>query len=131
MKRLFATGASTLMLMAAPAAAFAVNVSSDDGSGTQSVNNWYEGGASLTGTLKSTAGNPVYYSGVRVYDNSLDENDGRYDSNVTSTTAVAHGGFLGTTANVATKLDGVKVRICRDRSGLPDPCGSYSATMRR
>lgn len=116
-----------LLLLAAPTAAYAVNVSSNDGSGTQSVDAWYPNGAMLKGSLRSTHGNPVYFSGQVVYDWEPDFIVGRYTSNTSSTSAVSRGGPV-TYVNGA---DGAKARVCRDRANYPDPCGSWSSTMHK
>ena len=121
---------STLAL-AAPAAALAVSVSSSDGSGTQNVSTWYSNGATLSGNLKSTSGSPVYYSGQVAINNCEDSTYGRYTSNTTSTSLVSRGGTIS--ALIGTwpcSFEGVKARVCKDVNNLPDPCGSWSATMR-
>jgi putative hemolysin len=116
-----------LALAAAPVTAYAVNVSSNDGSGSQGVTSWYNNGASLSGSLRSTHGNPVYFSGVVVYDWQTDFRVGRYTSNTSTTYSVTRGGIL----SYVNGADGVKVQICRDRNNYPDPCGSYSSTMHK
>lgn len=82
--------------LAEPVGALAVNVSSHDGSGTQSPATWYSNGAKLDGTLKSTSGNPVYYSGKVNISISSDVTVGRYTSNTTSSSSVTRGGTVST-----------------------------------
>ena len=122
--------AAAVAMTVAPAAAFAVNVSSNDGSGTQSVSTWYRSGGYLKGTLKSTAGNPVYYNGELVIDNAVDVPWGRYTTDTTSTTGVQKPGQVGTTSSSFDPIDGIHVKVCRNRANVPDPCGGWSTTMR-
>jgi hypothetical protein len=121
----------TAIAIAAPTAAMAVNVSSNDGFGVQSPSRWYSNGAILSGDLRSTAGSPVYYSGLVVINNCGDHDDGRYTNNVTSRSATsASGTVTGTIGFWPCSFDGVKARVCRDINNLPDSCGSWSAIMR-
>lgn len=103
-----------------PTVAYAVNVSSSDGSGEQHVVSWTALGANLTGVLKSTAGKPVYYQGAAT---TYGGNSGyeRYTGDVTSTSNVNVGGWAGGTVLVQT---GVAVKVCRNITALPDTCGS-------
>lgn len=126
MKRYFATVAAATLMLAAPGAALAVGVSSNDGSGSQYINQWYGCGASTYGSLRSTSGNAVYYAGRQMFNNTTDSDVGRYTTNTTSSSLVNKGGQVGPTSTCAysSSFTGIKVRICRDRSGLPDGCGS-------
>lgn len=126
MRILKSSAALALAFALAPTAAFAVNVSSNDGSGQQGVAEWYVNGARLTGTLKSTHGNPVYFAGHVIYDWAPDKTVGRYTTNTSSTSGASRGGIVADRNGA----DGVRVRICRDRNNLPDPCGDYSSDMK-
>ena len=81
-----------LVLM--PAAAFAVNVSANDGNGEQHRTRSYSNGADVSGNLRSTSGKPVYYSGRVALSNCSDPSTGRYASNTTSTSYVTRGGTI-------------------------------------
>lgn len=115
---------TALSIALMPSIALAVNVSSDDGSGTQY---WYQklaDGAKVTGNLKSTSGAKVYYSGRVVFDNNPDPSCGRYTTNTTSLTSVTKGGTCRVYVSPAV---GMKYRVCRDINNLPDDCGSDSS----
>jgi hypothetical protein len=129
LKTLMAAAAASVVFVAAPATAFAVSVSSNDGSGSQNISTWYPCGASTYGTLKSTSGNPVYYGGLSAFNNTPDEDWGRYTSDTSSRTAVSRGGRIGPTTNCADAhlFTGVKTHICRDRNNFPDGCGSWAS----
>lgn len=120
-------------MLAMPAMAFGVNVSSNDGAGTQYVSTWYQCGGYTTGQLRSTAGNPVYYGGLLMFNNTWDTNVGRYTSDTSSTSYVARGDSLGTpgTCSYANQFTGVKARICRNRNNFPDGCGEWSDGIRK
>jgi hypothetical protein len=127
-----AAAAFVVALVSVPAGAIAVNVSSNDGSGTQTVAEWYGCGAYMTGSLKSTKGAPVYYNGAVVYDNDFDAAFGRYTTNTTSTSLVTKKGLLGDNDPTGRcGADGVHMKVCKDVSLGPDPCGTWSATIRR
>ncbi|MFL6107939.1 MAG: hypothetical protein ACJ72L_13335 [Marmoricola sp.] len=127
-----AGSAGAAMMLSAPVAAFAVNVSSDDGAGNQYVSSWLDHGANMYGNLKSIHGNKVYYAGTVVYDNWPDDNKGRYTSDTTSMSYVSRGGQLGGDSSFGDPIiDGVHVKICRNRPYVPDGCGSDSNTIRR
>lgn len=129
MMKALATATFVAALLSAPAGAIAVNVSSNDGSGTQSVSAWYGCGAYLVGKLKSTTGLPVYFNGATVYDNTEDAQQGRYVADTTSTTLVTRNGQLGPASGTC-GIDGVHMKVCRNLPNLPDPCGSWSSTIR-
>jgi hypothetical protein len=119
-----------------PTAAYAVNVSSNDGSGTQSVTGWSGDTWAASDTLKSSAGNAVYFSGNRVYDSAPDyvcnaNNEGRYTTNTASTSGVSKGGSCGAFGLFPGNVDGAQFRVCRDIQIVSDPCGSWSTTVRR
>lgn len=66
-----------------PGTAWAVTVSSNDGSGSQSLTGWSDDSWSASGKLKSTSGRAVYFSATRVYDSAPDyvcagNDEGRY-----------------------------------------------------
>lgn len=109
-----------------PTAAYAVNVSSSDGSGVQNRTASYSNGAFADGTLRSTAGRPVYYQGELDLNNCGDPYTGRYTGDVTSTSGVAAGGYItGTVGGCG--LQGVKTRVCKNVNLAPDVCGPDSA----
>lgn len=119
----------SLVLLAMPTAAFAVNVSSSDGSGNQSVTTKYSNGFAASGSLKSTSGQPVYFSGDVVFDSYPDSACGRYTTDTMSTTPMSRGGdCLVTTWFV--NADGAKYQVCKNVSFAPDVCGSWSSTER-
>ncbi len=114
-----------------PTTAYAVNVSSNDGFGQQSVNSWLSNGWTATGTLQSTHGDPVYYSGRIVYDWDADPICGRYTSDTTSLTPVSRGGTCSVfPPPLFNDVDGAKFRVCRNKPYAPDPCGSWSTQLR-
>lgn len=116
--------------IAAPAGAWAVNVSSNDGNGTQNPTHWYSNGADLSGILRSTHGNPVYYSGKVDISLASDQTIGRYTSNTSSTSYVSRGGTVSYFPIIwPSEFQGVEARVCRDQSFVPDPCGSWSNRM--
>lgn len=108
-----------------PASAYAVNVSSGSGSGTQSRVVTYSNGAKVDGELRSTQGNRVYYQGRVDLGGCNDVTVGRYSSNTTSTSDVDRGGTISTIRYLCS-FQGVRSKICRDISGAPDLCGSWS-----
>lgn len=118
----------TASLAFTPATAWAVNVSSDDGSGTQHVETWYKNGADMSGWLKSTHGDPVYYAGEVVYNYYPDEECGRYSPNTTSKDLVKRGGICATQPTIPT-ADGMRAKVCEDRNNWPDDCGAWSDTI--
>lgn len=122
--------ASLAVVIAAglPASAYAVNVSSDDGSGTFGVTSWITNGANVSGSLKSTYGSPVYQSGKVVFNFATDDVRGRWSSNTSSTSSVTKSGSITSSRS---GRDGVSSRICRDRNLSPDPCGGWSTNIMR
>lgn len=120
-----ALGAALAIL---PAAAFAVNVSANDGNGEQHRTYTYSNGAKVSGDLKSTSGKTVYYSGKVALGGCSDPDKGRYSSNTSSRTAVTRGGTI-TETNIGTcTFQGVKSRVCTVINNLPDACGPDSST---
>ena len=116
-----------LVLTVAPATAYAVNVSSNDGNGWQDRVTTYGNGASVTGKLRSTAGNPVYWSGKVVINNCRDSEIGRYSPNTISPSYTKRGGDIAAIIGLwPCSFDGVESRVCRDISFQPDPCGAWS-----
>ena len=128
-RRMLTVGCLVAIGLAAPVGALAVNVSSGDGNGTQSPTTWYANGAALSGQLRSTSGNAVYYSGKVNISLSSDVTVGRYTSNTTSTSYVTRGGTVSAVFTPPSSLQGVQARVCRDISALPDSCGSWSSQM--
>lgn len=118
------SAAAALCLM--PTAAFAVSVSSGSGSGSQSRTSSYSNGAKVSGTLKSTSGNTVYYQGKVALGGCNDVSTGRYSSNTSSTTSVTRGGTITTNKGICS-FQGVHSKICRDVPAAPDLCGPYSS----
>lgn len=118
--------ALAMVLTIAPATAYAVNVSSSDGNGTQVRDVTYSNGANVSGKLRSTSGDPVYYSG-KVANNCSDDEVGRYSPNTTSTSYVNRGGdIVGTIGLWPCSFDGVESRVCRVINNWPDSCGDWS-----
>jgi hypothetical protein len=111
-----------------PTVAFAVNVSSGDGSGEQHRTASFSNGAFADGTLRSTAGSPVYYEGKLDLNNCGDPYTGRYTGDVRSTSSIAAGGTIsGFTSGCG--LQGVKTRVCKNVNLAPDVCGPDSVTF--
>jgi hypothetical protein len=128
LKRVISTLVSAIVVTAVPAGARAINVSSNDGSGTQSLVARGKWSWSASGTLKSTSGKPVYYQG-RIHYNGLlatDETCGRYTSNTSSTSAVSTGTNTCSGPIRIDTADAADYKICRDISGAPDSCGPYA-----
>ncbi|WP_028050592.1 hypothetical protein [Cellulomonas sp. URHD0024] len=118
--------AATFMMMV-PVAAYAVNVSDNDGSGEQHRTLTYANGARVTGSLKSTSGKTVYYSGKVALGGCSDKNVGRYSDNTNSTSAVTRGGEIFASLSGLCGFQGVKSRVCHTLTGLPDSCGPDSS----
>lgn len=131
MKRTLVAMAGGLGLALVPSVAYAVNVSSNDGSGTFYVQEWFTKGYERNGSLKSTSGSPVYFHGKVVFDNEPDYECGRCTTNTTSLTAVKRQGQQCTITAVSSSSEGGTDKICRDIQGAPDPCGSWSTTIRK
>ncbi len=117
------------VVVAMPAAAFGVSVSSGEGQGWQTVATKYSNGASTNGELRSINGNPVYYRGLVDWKQLTcsDSDVGRYTSNTTSMNNVGRNGLIATASGAFCSSQGVKSRVCRDVSLLPDPCGPWSS----
>jgi len=130
MRRVLTGFCLIVIALAVPTSAFAVNVSSNNGNGTQSASRWYSNGADLTGQLRSTSGNAVYYSGLVAISNATDPEVGRYSTNTSSTSYVTRGGTVSYFPIIwPSSFQGVKARVCRDINALPDTCGSWSSTI--
>ncbi len=128
-KRIARVAILTMWCLALPAAAYAVNVSSSDGSGTQSRTTTYNNGAVVSGNLKSTAEYPVYYQGRVDWPQwyCSDSTVGRYSTDTTSTSAVTRGGIIAATPGAGCSSAGVLSKVCRNKPNLtPDSCGSWS-----
>lgn len=120
--------AACLALM--PSAAFAVSVSANDGSGVQDRVRYYQSNGhyvDVSGTLKSTSGKTVYYSGKVARGGCVDLNTGRYSTNTSSLSSVTRGGTMFMALTGCT-FQGVKSRVCTVRNNFPDACGSDSST---
>lgn len=85
----------------------------------------------MVGKLRSTHGDPVYYNGDEVIDNAIDIGVGRYTTDTTSTSYVSKGGTIGSNNCTANPIDGIHVKVCRNKSFFPDPCGSWAPVIRR
>jgi hypothetical protein len=123
--------ALSVLMLSLPATAYAVNVSSNDGSGTQTRTSTLNWGGDVTGKLKSTAGKSVYYSGRVAISGTVcpDLNVGRYSTNTSSLSLVDRGGrIFSTNTDPRCTFQGVKSRICTVKNNLPDPCGTDSST---
>ncbi|CUR54573.1 exported hypothetical protein [metagenome] len=130
MRSVLAGAAASLVLLSAPTAAFAVAVSSSQGKGAQLVAEWHPCGLDTGGFLKSLTGKPVYFAGMTTWKDLIpDENIGRYTDDITSSEYKTNKGLIGTGSSCAYRgsFTGVKVRVCRNLSHLPDPCGSWVA----
>lgn len=125
--KLLKSSVMALTMMAMPAAAYAVNVSANDGSGTQYRTVSYSNGAKVSGTLRSTSGKKVGYNGKVAVSLCSDIDVGRYSINTTSTTAVTAGGTISTLIYPPCGFQGVKSAVCTVRTLFPDACGSDSA----
>jgi hypothetical protein len=117
-----------LALAAMPTAAYAVSVSSNDGSGTQYRTVSYSNGAKVSGTLRSTSGKKVGYNGKVAVSLCSDIDVGRYSETTTSVTAVTRGGTISALILPPCGFQGVESRVCTVRTLFPDACGSDSAT---
>ena len=116
-------------LSLAPAAAYAVNVSANDGNGEQVREVSYNNGAAVKGWLRSTSGDRVYYSGkVALGTWCPDVDTGRYSANTRSSSYVPRGGTISTILSLHCGVQGVKSRVCTVKDNRPDVCGSDSAT---
>lgn len=124
---LSAAGMLTMGAALAFAAGNVVNVSSNNGSGTDAITGIARTTMSSTGSMKSTSGDPVYFSGRVVYGGNTDYTCGRMAPDVTSTSLKQRDGSCTYPVQVGS-LDGAKYRICRNITALPDTCGSWSST---
>lgn len=130
MRKLIVVLCFALAVVAAPTAAFGVSVSSSDGTGNQEPQQFFGNGADLLGSLRSFNGDPVYYSGRVDISLATDQTVGRYTTNTTSTVPTARGGTVSFFPIFPpNEFQGVRARICKDVSLLPDPCGSWSTRM--
>lgn len=127
MNRSLRVVAFSVALLLTPASAYAVSVSSDDGSGTQSRTKSYANGATVSGQLKSTHGSPVYYSGKVNIARCSDSEGKRYTTSTTSKVGVTRGGTISAFIGVyPCKFAGVNSRVCKYKKYVPDPCGAWS-----
>jgi hypothetical protein len=120
--------ALTVLFFSLPTAAYAVSVSSNDGSGMQRRDTAWSNGASVYGDLQSTSGKAVYYAGRVAFGGCTDPSTGRYGANVTQTTPQYRQGIIQAYKPVGCSFQGVKSRICTVKDNLPDPCGTDSLT---
>ncbi|WP_409485413.1 hypothetical protein [Arsenicicoccus dermatophilus] len=123
--------ALALALVATPATAFAIGISSGDGSGEQHVTQRFNNGAKVSGTIKSAKGSKVYYRGLVDWGKWQCSNTdiGRYTPMVTSKKAVTTGGTIsgGFPGPICGGNVKPKASICRDINLLPDACSAWSA----
>jgi hypothetical protein len=118
----------SVVWMLMPASAYAVSVSSDSGSGEQYRVKTYNNGAGVSGTLRSTRGDNVYYAGTVDLSNCSDPGIGRYSSSTTSRSYVTRGGTIAYfPLTFPCGFQGVRSRVCREIVVLPDSCGSLSS----
>jgi hypothetical protein len=121
------------MMVMGTALAFAagnvVNVSSNDGSGTNAITGLGATVMNSTGKMKSTHGNPDYFSGKVVYGGNTDHTCGRMAPDVTSTSLKSRDGTCHFPVQPGS-LDGGQFRICKNINNLPDTCGGWSSTSR-
>lgn len=129
MKKLVRVLATVAALVLIPAAAGAVTASSGNGNGNQKVVSWLTNGWSASGTLRSTSGHPVYPSGKAVV-SGPDQVCGRYASDTRSASYVTRRGSCSHHAGYL-QDQGMQWRVCRNLNNLPDPCGDWSATVKR
>lgn len=116
----------TTILALAPVSAYGVNVSSGAGNGSQARTTTYGNGAKVSGELRSTQGYAVYYQGGIIRGRCADPGGKRYASNTSSKSYVTKGGTISDTLGVSCTFDGVRSKVCRDISALPDTCGGWS-----
>lgn len=119
--------ATTFVLTLIPSAAYAVNISSNQGAGQQTVTGHYADGWFASGNLSSTHGNPVYFRGDVIYDGVPDPSCGRYTSDTRSLVAVARSGDCDGGPGIGSS-DGAKSQVCRNINNFPDTCG-YNTTL--
>jgi len=125
--RRYIKGALVALLMTlVPGTAWAVGVSSDDGSGYQYVTSHGDQSFHSTGGLRSRSGNKVYFRGIVVYNNYPDYTCNRISSDTTSSTTVTRGGSCWQMIPIPPSSDGAGWKICRNRPFFPDGCGSMS-----
>ncbi|WP_418058480.1 hypothetical protein [Pimelobacter simplex] len=124
MKRLFRVLGLALAAALIPASAWAVNLSSNDGNGSQRVTSHGDQSFSSTGNLRSNTGNNVYYRGIVIYNSYTDYTCNRITSNTSSSSYVTKSGSCSQVFPIPPSADAAGWKICRDRTGLPDGCGS-------
>lgn len=117
-----AVAAGGLLATVAPLA-MAVNVSSSDGNGSESVTTWYSNGARFQGQLRSNTGRPVYFQARILFSVVGDTGWKRLTGDTTSRSYVSRNDTL-TYLDSAQSPRGADVRVCRNISAAPDSCGS-------
>lgn len=131
MRRMLRTLARAAAFSALPTAAYAVNVSSGNGYGTQWRIATYSNGVQSAGNLTSTQGYPVYYWGkvnwTQWWCSSSDI--GRYTADTTSRTAVSRGGYITYWAPGFCTAKNVNARVARNIPFAPDPVGPWSSAF--
>ena len=118
--------ALSALLILVPTSAYAVNVSSEDGSGEQHSTARHGNGATVDGKLRSTDGDAVYYQGRVVWGRCSDSGGERYTGNTRSRSSIKAGGQILALPGIGCRFDGVQSKVCRDISHRPDPCGPWS-----
>jgi hypothetical protein len=108
----------------APASAFAVTLSSNDGYGNQHWTSHGDQSFAGTGQLESTSGNAVYLRGVVVYNNYPDYTCDRISSNTKSASLVTRSGSCSQVVAIPPSADAAGWKICHDKAFVPDGCGS-------
>ncbi|WP_162598729.1 hypothetical protein [Nocardioides gilvus] len=124
MKKIMRSLGLAMAVVLIPASAYAVNLSSNDGNGTQTVTSHGDQSFTSTGKLRSNTGKKVYYRGIVIYNNYTDYTCDRISSNTTSKSYVTRGGSCSQLAPIPPSADAAGWKVCRDRTGLPDGCGS-------
>lgn len=115
-------------IIAAPLGAHAVTYGSNDGSGSHVRTATYSNGGYSSGSTRSYSTSKYVYPSGKV-EFSLPCTDkwmGRYAPNTNSTSYVTRGGSV-TVLAPGCHFDNLRSRLCRDISGVPDPCGTASA----
>ncbi|MGL5823955.1 MAG: hypothetical protein ACRCYU_03825 [Nocardioides sp.] len=124
--RLLQMIATTLAIVAVPTAAWAVSVSSNDGSGSQYITDSGDQSFRSDGTLKSTLGNRIYYRGIVIYNFYPDYTCNRISRIIDDRTSQNVGGACGQLSPIPPSADAAGWKICRYRRLLPDGCGSMA-----
>ncbi len=123
--RLIALAFLCILGLAAPATA--VTFGSSDGTGDMRVRTRYNNGYYTSGSIRSySSSKRVYASGLVVYNFAGDQACGRVTDDVTSTSLFGVDGYCTNITGFG--ADGAELKLCRNLTGLPDPCGGWSST---